>query len=62
MKSGFIQTKPGGYKTFFMLNSAELEFYPAQHVKMPTIVGISTFISRINTASECFQHFSFMSS
>ena len=37
-----------------MLNSAEHETYPAHtlNVKMPTIVGILTFISMINTASE----------
>ena len=43
--------RPRGYKTFFILNSAEHEIYPA-HVKMPTIVGILTFISMINTTSE----------
>ena len=43
---------PGGYKTFSMLNSAEHEIYPAQNVKMPTIVGILTFISMINTTSK----------
>ena len=36
-----------GYKTFFMLNSAEHEIYPAQ-----TITGILTFSSLINTTSE----------
>ena len=40
-----------GYKTFSMLNSAEHEIYHA-HVKMPTIVGILTFISIVNTTSE----------
>ena len=57
---------------FFMLNSAEHEIYPAHNVKMPTNVGILTFISRIfvsrmNTPSESlkarkisvFKHFSF---
>ena len=24
------ETRPGGYKTFFLLNSAEHEMYPAQ--------------------------------
>ena len=44
-----LLTWPRGYKTFFMLNSAEHEIYPA-YVKMPTIVGILTFIiSMINT-------------
>ena len=65
------KTWPGGYKTFFMLNSVEHEilnahkyknikkfglfkaqlslecyFSPLIHVKMPTIVGILTFMSR----------------
>ena len=35
-----------------MLNSAEHEFYPAHKFKMPTIVGILTFISMINASSE----------
>ena len=43
---------PRGYKTFSMLNSAENEIYPADNVKMPTIVGIFKFISMINTTSE----------
>ena len=34
--------------------STEHEIYP-DHVKMPTMVGILTFISRINTTSECFK-------
>ena len=42
---------PWGYKTFFMLNSAENKIYPAHNVKRP-IVGILTFMSRINTTSE----------
>ena len=57
---------PPGYKKFSMLNSAEQEIYPVINVKMP-IVGILTFISRINTTSErlkaknflIFRHFSF---
>ena len=36
----------------FILNSAEHEIYPFINVKMPTIVGILTFISMINTTSE----------
>ena len=28
-QTGFSLTLPRGYKTFFMLNSAELEIYPA---------------------------------
>ena len=43
---------PRGYKTFFMLNSAEHEIYPAHNVKMPTSVDILTLISMINTISE----------
>ena len=46
------QTRPRGYKTFFILNSAEHEIYPAHNVKMPTIVGILTFISVINKRPE----------
>ena len=37
-----------GYKTFFMLKSAETKFILLINVKMPTIVGILTFMSRIN--------------
>ena len=35
-----------------MLNSAEQENNPAHKFKIPTIVGILTFISMINTTSE----------
>ena len=49
---GSVGPGPRGYKTFSMLNSAEHEIYPAHNVKMPTIVGILTFISMINTISE----------
>ena len=35
-----------------MLNSAEHEIYLANKIKMPTIVGILTFIRRIDTAFE----------
>ena len=41
------------YKTFFMLISTVHEIYPAHNVKMPTIVGILTFISRINMPPIC---------
>ena len=34
---------------FFMLNSTEYEIYLLIMVKMSTIVGILTFMSRINT-------------
>ena len=58
---------PRGYKTFFMLNLNEHEIILLINVKMPTCVGILTFIGRINTLSESFkartiftfQHFSF---
>ena len=43
---------PKVMKLFFILNTAEHEIYPAHNVKMPTIVGILTFISMINTTSE----------
>ena len=43
-----MQIRPRGYKTFFILNSAELLI----NVKMPTIVVILTFISMINTTAE----------
>ena len=42
------------YKTFFILNSAENEIYLAYNVKMPTIVGILTFISMINTNTNIY--------
>ena len=32
-----------------------MKFILLINVKMPTIVGILTFISRINTTSECFK-------
>ena len=40
---------PRGYKTFFMLNSTEHDFFLFINVEMPSIVGISTFMSRINS-------------
>ena len=42
----YIATKPGGYRTFFMLNSAKHESFSAINMKMPTIVGIFIFITR----------------
>ena len=40
---------PRGYKNFpCVINSSEYEIYPAHNVKMPSIVGILTFISMIN--------------
>ena len=49
------QIRPHGFKTFSILNSAEYEIYLLVNVKMPTIVGILTFISIINTTSERFK-------
>ena len=52
-----------------MLNSAEHELILLKNVKMPTTVGILTFMSTINTTSERLlaryfirRYFSFMSS
>ena len=43
-------TRARGYKKIFMLNSAEHEiFFQLTNVKMPTIVGILTFMSRKNS-------------
>ena len=41
-----------GYKTFFILNSAEHEIILLIDVKMPTIAGILTIISMIETLSK----------
>ena len=59
------RTWPRGYKTFFMLNSAELEIYPAQNVKMPTIVMSRINYKLLSTEPEfstIFNYFNFMSS
>ena len=42
------QSRPRGYETFFMINSTEYEIFPAHNVKMPTTVGILTFLSGKN--------------
>ena len=42
-------TWPRGYKSFFMLNSVQHDFFLLIHVKMPTIVGILTFINEKNS-------------
>ena len=74
----FFEIWPRGYKTYFMLNSAEHEilnaykykeiwlifgsdkprmlFVPLIIVKMPTIVGILTFMSRKNVMLSCVKH------
>ena len=41
-----------GYKTIFMLNSAVKKNIMLINVKMPTNVGILTYISMINTTCE----------
>ena len=41
-------TRSRGYKTVFMFSSAEKKFIVLINVKMPTIVDILTFMSRIN--------------
>ena len=45
-------TRPRDYKTFSCSTQLSNKFILIINVKMPTIVGILTFISRINTASE----------
>ena len=46
------QDQASRFYNFFILNSAEHKFILLINVKMPTIVGILTFISMINTTSE----------
>ena len=51
--------------TFLLSTELSIKFIMLINIKMPTIVGILTFISRINTTSVLankdfiFQHFSF---
>ena len=49
-----LEIRRGGYKTviILILNSAEYKIFMLINVKMPTIIGILTFISMINTTSE----------
>ena len=49
MASEFGLIWPRGYTTFFMLNSIEHEIFLLINVKMPTVVGILTFMSRKNS-------------
>ena len=49
VKTCCSQSRPRGDKTFFILNSIEHDFFLLINVKMPTIVGISTFMSRKNS-------------
>ena len=46
------QIRPRGYKLFSCFTQLSTKFFLLINVKMPTIVGILTFISKINTASE----------
>ena len=56
---------PQGYIFFSWSTQLTMTFILLVNIKMPTILGILTFISRINTPSECikqgetfiFQHF-----
>ena len=52
--------RPGGYITYFRLNSAEHEIYPSHNIKMLMIVGILAFISMINTSSESLYFTAFL--
>ena len=60
------QTWPRGYNTFLCSTQLNMKFILFINVKMPTIIGILTFVSRINTISDSFitrkelicQHFS----
>ena len=45
-------TRPQGYKTFLYSTQLSTEFILLIIVKMPTIIGILTFISMMNTACE----------
>ena len=44
--------RPRGYELFSCSTQLSTKFILLINVKMPTIVGILTFISKINTASE----------
>ena len=43
------QSGPEVIKLFFMLNSLSMKFFLLINVKIPTIVGILTFMSRKNS-------------
>ena len=47
-----LVVRPRGYKTFLCSTQLSTKFNLLINVKMPTIVGIFTFISMINTTSE----------
>ena len=44
--------RPRGYNTFSYSTQLSTKFILLIYVKMPTVVGILTFISMINTTSE----------
>ena len=71
LKENLVITGPRGYKLFFTCSSQlSTKFILLINVRMPTFVGILTFISTINTTFERFEgrkflicwYFSFMSS
>ena len=61
----YTETRPQGYKTFSCSTQLSTKFILLTNVKMPTIVGILTFISRVNALTKSltarkiiiFQHF-----
>ena len=53
------KVRPRGYKTVFILNSAEHDIILLINIKMPTIVDILTFICMINTTSESIKAINF---
>ena len=50
-QSACLVVNARGYKTFFILSSTKLEIIMLINVKMPTVVGILTFASMMNTTS-----------
>ena len=52
----YLHIWPRGYKTVFMLNSNGHEIFLLINVKMPTIVGILTFISGKNSILGLSEH------
>ena len=49
-------TRSRGYKINFMFNSGEMKFFLLINVKMPTIVGILTFMSTKNCIIDLSEH------
>ena len=55
-KNTFLRLVPEVIKLFSCSTQhAEHQIYPAHNVKMPTIGGILTLISKMSTASESFK-------